>query len=121
MAVKIVNLRGVPEDEAEEIRALLEEHAFDFYETPGGAWGMSMPGFWLKDESQVEEAKRVLDEYQQQRQQRMNEEYAELKRQGIQPTVWGLFLLAPGRYILYILLILLVAYLSIKPFLSLGS
>ena len=120
MAVQIVNLRGVPEDEAEEIRALLEEHGFDFYETPGGAWGMSMPGYWLKDESQLADAKRLLDEYQAQRRQRVGEEYAELKRQGNQPTVWGLFLLAPGRYILYVLLILLVAYLSIKPFLSLG-
>ncbi len=121
MAVRIVNLRGVPEDEIDEIRALLEEHEFDFYETPGGGWGISMPSFWLKDESQLERAKTILEAYQQQRQQRATDYYESLQRQGLQPGVWQLFLASPGRYFLYLVLVVLVLYLSVKPFLYFGS
>jgi len=119
MAIQIVNLRGVPEDEAEEIRELLEAQDFDFYETPGGSWGMSQPGFWLKDESQLASAKEVLAVYQRDRTERMAAEYQQLREQGEQPTLWRNFQAAPLRYIIYLILIVLVLYFSIKPFFSL--
>ena len=121
MATQIVNLRGVPEDEADEIRALLELHEFDYYETPGGAWGMSMPGFWLKDDIDVERAKTILLEYQQERRDRIANEYQDLKRKGLQPTIWRTFIAAPSRYLLLIVLIAFVLYLSINPFVSIGK
>lgn len=120
MAVRIVNLRNAPEDEIDEIRALLEEHKFDFYETPGGSWGISVPSFWLKDESQLEQVKAVLETYQQQRQKRAADEYEKLRQQGLQPSMWKLFLVSPRKYIFYLALICLVLYLTLNPFLYFG-
>ncbi|MBK8970058.1 MAG: hypothetical protein IPM37_01320 [Hahellaceae bacterium] len=67
MRVLLVNLRGVPDDEADEIRALLTEQSVRFYETSAGRWGLSQPGIWLPDTSQLADARAMLDTYQAQR------------------------------------------------------
>ncbi|MDN5848716.1 MAG: DUF6164 family protein, partial [Nitrococcus sp.] len=60
MSIILLNLRGVPEDEAEEIRDLLTEHGVAFYETLPSRWGISMGAIWLRDEHQREEAKQLI-------------------------------------------------------------
>ncbi len=67
MAVKLFRLRHVPEDELEEIRALLLEHDVAFYETTAGGWGISEAAIWLHDPEQLESAKALLERYQQER------------------------------------------------------
>ena len=120
MAKQLFILRGVPDDEADEIRALLTEQQIDFYETPAGSWGMSMPAFWVKDESQFDQAKQLLEEYQQQRQQQARAEYQSLKQQGLHRTVFDLFKEQPLRYLLYLLFAAVLIYISVNPFLKLG-
>ncbi len=113
MPAQLFKLRGVPDDEAEEIRALLQEHTIDFYETPAGNWGISMPSIWLNDELQLEQARTLIEEYQQQRQ-----------RSGRQERPRTLFAMVgehPLRYLVYVALIALVLYISITPFLKLGG
>ena len=39
MATLLFRLRHVPDDEADDVRALLEENGIDFYETTPGNWG----------------------------------------------------------------------------------
>ncbi len=41
MARLLFNLRNVPADEADEVRALLRAHGFAFHETPPSPWGIS--------------------------------------------------------------------------------
>ena len=48
MTHHLMNLRHVPDDEAEEIRALFEAHEVRYYETPPSRWGISMGGFWVR-------------------------------------------------------------------------
>ena len=67
MTLLLFNLRGVPEDEADEVRELLTEQDIDFYETSAGNWGMSMPALWLRDVADLEKARQLLNAYQQQR------------------------------------------------------
>ena len=121
MAVRLFNLRGVPDDEADEVRELLEKHDFDYYETPAGNWGMSMPSLWLKDESQLDEAKAIIAEYQKERAERAREEYQHLKEQGQLPSILDKVLEQPGRFLFYILLIAFFLYISISPFINLGE
>ena len=121
MAARLLNLRSVPDDEAEEIRRLLTEKGFDFYETPAGRWGISSPGFWLRDEGQLDAAKSVLSDYQAERYQRVRTEYEELKRQGMQRTLVDIVLESPGRFIFYVLVIALILYFSIVPFVNFAS
>ena len=45
MPLQLFNLRGVPEDEAEDIRQLLDEHEIEFYETSAGNWGVSLRSY----------------------------------------------------------------------------
>lgn len=120
MPVQIFKLRGVPEDEAADVRALLTEHSLEFYETPAGNWGISAPGIWLKDESRFAEARALIEEYQVARQQRVRQEYEQLRQQGRQRSVVDLIRSNPLRFILYLAGILLLIYISIKPFLHFG-
>ena len=43
MSKLLFRLRHVPEDEAEEVRALLEQNSIEFFETFAGNWGISLP------------------------------------------------------------------------------
>lgn len=107
MAALLVNLRNVPEDEAEEVRALLAAHRIDFYETPPNFWGISAGGIWLRDERQLTEARRLLAAYQEERRQRA--------RNAPPPRRHPLLIL------LYLAIAAAVLYFSTVPFLRLGS
>jgi len=48
-------------------------------------------------------------------------EYDELKKQGQHRTVLHIIFESPGRFVFYLLVIGLILYFSIVPFLSLGS
>lgn len=118
MAVRLFAMRDVPEDEAEEVRALLTDNAIDFYETPAGNWGISVPAIWLRNEEQREIARRLLDRYQAERAQRMHEEYLRQVAEGTNRTVWDVIRENPLRFVVYLLAVLAVLYFSTKPFLD---
>lgn len=121
MPIKIFSLRGVPDDEAEEIRALLIENDIDYYETPPGSWGVSMPAIWLNDESRAPEAKSLIEEYQLERSMRVREEYARLRAEGKQRTLIDIVSENPIRFILYLAAAAAVIYFSTKPFMDLSG
>jgi hypothetical protein len=122
MSKQIFRLRNVPDDEAEEIRLLLREHGIEFYETPGGNWGISMPALWLNDENEhrAEEAKGLIEQYQEERAVRIRREYEELKQQGKHRRLSDAFRERPLEFIFYLLIVALILYLSTKPFLDLA-
>ena len=116
MAVKIFSLKGVPEDEAEDIRELLENNAVDFYETPGGNWGISMPALWIKDENEKERVKTLIDVYEKAREERGREAFVKEQEEGRTRSMLDVFLAQPLQLILYFLAVLAIGYLSLKPF-----
>lgn len=109
----------MPDDEAEDVRSLLKENRIDFYETPPDIWGVSSPAIWLRDEQQLAEAKSLLKAYQAKRCASAREFQAQQEREGKGRTLLTQFREDPVRFIAYCALILAVAYISIKPFLSL--
>lgn len=121
MAVQLVRLRGVPDDEAEEIRALLTENAVDYYETPAGNWGISMPALWLNDETQLEYVNGLLQNYQQQRMLSSRSRYEQQKKIGNQKTLLDAYKENPVQFTIYLMLIFVLVYFSIKPFIVLGQ
>lgn len=120
MAVQIFNLRGVPDDEAEEVRQLLAAHSIEYYETPAGRWGMSMPALWIEEDAERAQAVSLIAQYQQERALQARQHYEALRSQGGHPTLWGLVKLHPLRFIAALLAIALIAYVSIGPFLKFG-
>lgn len=121
MAVQLVNLRGVLEDEAEELRALLREHDIDFYETPPGNWGISLPALWLRDHRRLAEARALVEDYQARRAAHAREEYERQAAAGRHRTLLHEARERPLRLVFYGAVIGLVLYVSIKPFVSLGG
>lgn len=117
MSKLLMNLRRVPEDELEEVRALLSAHDIDFYETEPSMWGISGGGLWLRDESQDSVVQALLAEYQQQRKERMRSAFEQARAQGRAPSLWD----HPVRTIAVLLAGLVVLLVSVLPFLTLGS
>ena len=121
MAVLLYKLRGVPDDEAEEMRTLLQENNIDFYETSEGNWGISMPAFWLNDKSQLEFSKNIINEYQKERQQKSRQGYDNLKKNNQLESFVDSVRANPIGFIATILVIILVLYISIVPFISISK
>jgi hypothetical protein len=121
MAVLLFRLNNVPEDEADEVRALLKGHAIPFYETPGGRWGISVAGIWLYDDLHLERARELIDGYQQERARKARDEYERRCREGDQETLWRRFRREPLLFIFFALFIAGILYISLVPFLGLGG
>jgi len=110
MSVLLFRLRGVPEDEANDIRKLLAEHEIAFYETDAGNWGISLPAIWLPGDEQLEAARALVDAYQVQRQQHA--------RQTSPPqSMLDRLRSAPLLVILCLAAMLFILYVSLMPFL----
>lgn len=121
MPTKLFALNGVPDDEVEDVRALLTAGEIDFYETPAGNWGISSPAIWLNDESQLEQARSLIDVYQRERLVRVRDEYAQLQRAGRQRTIIDVIKENPLRFIVYLAAIIAIVYFSTTPFMDIGK
>jgi len=115
MATLLFKLRNVPDDEAEEIRDVLQNNNIDFYETNAGSWGISLPAIWLHSNEQFEQGKRLIAEYQQQRSKQAQSAHAEQCKHGTQRTILTLMMESPIKWFAYILAILFVLYLTTIP------
>ncbi len=83
----LLNLRHVPDDEAEEVGAMLDAHQIDWYQTPPNRWGISAGGIWVREEADYPRARTAMDAYQAQRAERVRAEWAEAKAAGTAPTL----------------------------------
>ncbi|MBU0593107.1 MAG: DUF6164 family protein [Pseudomonadota bacterium] len=121
MAVKLFPLNGVPDDEAEDVRALLKANGVEFSETSAGNWGIFSAAIWLPDDSRLDEAKALIAGYQSERQTQARAEYEALCREGKQRTLIDVIQENPLRFFAYAAVIAAILYFSIKPFLDLGK
>lgn len=112
----LMNLRYVPDDEAEEIRQLFEQHEVRYYETPPSRWGISMGGFWVHDDDEAERARVLLNEYQQQRQSQQRERYQQALLQGEAGGLWQRMRRKPVTTLAATLAIVAILFLSLMPF-----
>lgn len=115
----LMNLRHVPDDEADEIRALFEAHGVQYYETPPSRWGISMGGFWVHDDAEAERARALLDDYQDQRRTRQRQDFQDRQARG-ETGFWFLFRQRPVRVVVALLAAVVILGLSLLPFLNLG-
>lgn len=120
MSVLFFRLSGVPHDEADEVRQLLNQHQIEFYETSAGNWGVSMPAIWLHNAEDLDLAQPLLDSYQQQRAITQRQIYLQAKRDGTHPRFWQHNAAKPVHFVGYCLAMGLVAYASVKWVFELG-
>lgn len=115
MSKLLLNLRDVPDDEAGDVRAMLDSKRIAYYETPPGFWGISAGGIWVTEDADFAEAKRAFDDYEQQRSARVRAEYAAARREGTAETFIGILRSDPLRVALALLGILLALALVALP------
>ncbi|MBT8148388.1 MAG: hypothetical protein HKO71_00960 [Pseudomonadales bacterium] len=112
MRKKVFNLKHVGEQEAQDVRALLQAHDIGFYETQENIWHTSSPAIWVYDDSAYRAARELIEHYQQQRQARFRE-------QPVLPlwrSWWRDFLRQPLRFLFFVIAAVAVIYLSVWPF-----
>ena len=116
MSVMLFKLRRVEEDEAEDIRALLDAHDFEYYETDNGRWGLGYAAIWLHDNKRFEEGTALIAEYQQQRFESARAAYLELCEKGEQATLWTMIQDKPMQILLALFGMLVVVLFALSPF-----
>lgn len=119
MATLLFRLGNVPEEEAEEVRNLLEARGFDTFESRAGFWGLGVAAIWLRDESQYEAAREALDAYQQGLAERVRQERNELAERGEAPTLWTRLRHHPVRMLLVAVAVSVILVITLLPFLGL--
>ena len=115
MSKLLMILRNVPDDEADDVRAMLDAQRIAFYETRPSMWGVSVGGIWVTDEADFAHAKQALDDYEQQRSTSARAEYAAAKRAGTAQTFLMLLREEPKRVAMSVLGILFVLGLLALP------
>lgn len=120
MAVLLFKLRGVPEDEADEVRERLATHDFDTYETQEGFWRLGEPAIWLRDPEQFTAARRVIDAYQAERAEFLYREREAQRARGEADTLGRRLARRPLPLLLLLAGAGAILALSLLPFLGLG-
>ena len=120
MSKLLMNLRNVPDDEADDVRAMLDAQRIVFYETRPSLWGISAGGIWVTEDAAFADARHAMDDYQQQRSARARAEYAAAKRAGTAETFLTMLRAEPARVVMSVLGILVVLALMTLPFILLG-
>ena len=121
MSVLIFRLNNVPEDEAQDVRELLDAHGFEYHETGAGLFGVAVAGLWLLDRRQQAAARAVIDAYEQERSARLAAEHAAQRAAGRAETLTQRLRRQPLRSLLYLAGAAAVLYLVLVPFLTLGG
>lgn len=115
MATLLLNLRNVPDDEADEVRALLDARRIAFYETRPSRWGVSAGAIWIAEDIDADRAKALMAGYQAERLARARAEHAAAKAQGTAPTWCSTLRDEPLRVAMTVLTTLLLLGLVALP------
>lgn len=115
MAKLLLNLRHVAEDEIDDVTAFLDAHGIAWYPTRPSLFGISAGGIWIEDNADWPRARVLMDEYQQQRSQRVRREQTEAVRDGRARTFADVLRDEPLRVVLTVLAICALLALVAVP------
>ena len=121
MAIRLMSLRSVPDDELQDICKILDKNNISYYETAPGNWFISAGAIWLTDEAQLVQAQTLLGAYQHQRAQQARKKYTARRKKGEQESVFDRILDNPLQFIAYLIIILFVLYVTLMPFIDFGQ
>lgn len=112
----LFNLQNVPEDEADDIRQILNDNRIVFYETQAGRWRIGLAAIWLPDKTQREEAEALIMQYQASRYEAAAYERDQLSEQGLLNAFIQNLYMEPLKVSAALLGIVVVLAISILPF-----
>lgn len=120
MAVLLLNLRDVPDDEAEDVRALLDRNSIAYYETEPNRWGISAGAIWIADDQDAAQAKDLMAIYQAERMKLARADVVKARQEGIVDSFWSQIRHQPLRLLVVLLGVAFLAALSLWPLLLTG-
>lgn len=115
MSTLLFRLRHVPDDEADDVRRLLDDAGIDWYETTAGNWGVSLPGIWLTNDDDLDRARTLLQHYQEQRASQSRQAYRQRISDGAVQGIGSRLLQRPVATLGIVLFCLFILYVSLKP------
>lgn len=118
MAVLFFRLNNVPDQEADAVRALLEENEIEFYETSSGMFGISTAAIWLRDKEQLPRARQLLEEFQASHRENARRAYRESVERGEAETFGMRLRREPLKALLALMAIAAILYISIVPWMG---
>ncbi len=119
MPTLVFRLRNVPEDEADDIRTLMDESELDWYETSAGNWGIAMPAIWVRNDEDSPKARDLINNYQINRQAERRSDYLNAVETGTAPSLSKRIREQPFKTGGIILFCLFILYVTLNPFLRL--
>jgi len=87
MAKRLFSCPINEQDELDYYSNIMEENHIKFYITPGSAFGLSKPGFWIKEDEVFPQAKALFEQHQVIYAQQAREKYQ--KETGYDPNAQG--------------------------------
>ena len=108
----LFRLNGVPEAEADAVRHALVEQDIVFYETYAGRWRLGTAAIWLdtKDVDVIARARQAIAEVQQTVLLQAREDYDP------KDTSWRRIRQQPWAFVVIMIAVALVLYLTLAPF-----
>lgn len=116
MAILLFKLNNVTLDEAEDIRAILNDQQLDYYETSAGRWGIGVAAIWLINNDDINAANALIHAYQIDRGVKIRHEYEDLKTHDQLESIFDRIKQHPLLFLLTLVMISLITALSLKPF-----
>ncbi|TCS38743.1 DUF6164 family protein [Reinekea marinisedimentorum] len=118
MSKIVFRLKDVPEEEADAIRALLTDKDIEFFETDAGRWGISIGAIWVKDDDDFGVARELIEAFQREHRERVQQQYEQDKKAGKVASFWQLLSQSPLQVLAYLLLIVIVLAFTLLPMLQ---
>ena len=115
MSKLLLNLRHVPHDEADDVRAMLDEYHIAHYETPSSFMGIFAGGIYVKEDAAFDRAKGLMAKYQSQRQAKARLEHEAAVRNGTADTFQSQMRREPARVVLTLIAIACLIGLMAVP------
>ncbi len=115
----LLNLRNVPDDEAEAVSALMDEAGIECYTTPPGPFGVTAGGIWLRDAEDHPRARALMDDFQAERARVARVEHEQARREGRAETFWSSLRSHPVRSLVYLGLAVFILMIFFAPMLAL--
>ncbi|MFK8076697.1 MAG: DUF6164 family protein [Granulosicoccus sp.] len=119
MPTLVFRLRNVPEDEADDVRTLMDESELDWYETSAGNWGIAMPAIWVTNDEDSPKARDLINNYQTNRQAERRSDYLNAVKIGTAPSLSKRIREQPVKTGGIVLFCLFILYVTLNPFLRL--
>ena len=113
----LLNLRHVPDDEAQDIRDLLDGASIEYFETAPNRWGISAGAIWISDDRQALKARELMAGYQTERRVRARADLETARLEGRAETFWSQARRQPLRLVLILFGIGIFIALSLWPLL----